>query len=59
MVWKSEFIRHPVTTGIAVLPFENLSEQKEDARLCRWRPGRHSDQAGEDRRSESDQPDAA
>jgi TolB-like protein/Tfp pilus assembly protein PilF/predicted Ser/Thr protein kinase len=31
MVWKSEFIRHPVATGIAVLPFENLSEQKEDA----------------------------
>ena len=24
-------IRHPVTTGIAVLPFENLSEQREDA----------------------------
>src|SRR5438874_6691818 len=31
IVWKSEMIRHPVTTGIAVLPFENLSEQKEDA----------------------------
>src|SRR5947199_4034186 len=29
IVWKSELIRHPVTTGIAVLPFENLSEQKE------------------------------
>ena len=29
IVWKSEFIRQPVTTGIAVLPFENLSEQKE------------------------------
>src|SRR5213083_861122 len=29
IVWKSEFIRHPVTTGIAVLPFENLSDQKE------------------------------
>jgi TolB-like protein/Tfp pilus assembly protein PilF/tRNA A-37 threonylcarbamoyl transferase component Bud32 len=28
-IWKSEWIRHPVTTGIAVLPFENLSEQKE------------------------------
>ena len=25
------FITHPVTTGIAVLPFENLSEQREDA----------------------------
>src|SRR5437879_3897371 len=24
-------IRHPVTTGIAVLPFENLSEQKKNA----------------------------
>src|SRR5216117_1217288 len=30
IAWKSEFIRHPVTNGIAVLPFENLSEQKED-----------------------------
>src|SRR5882724_2414006 len=28
--WKSELIRQPVTTGIAVLPFENLSEQKEN-----------------------------
>jgi TolB-like protein/Flp pilus assembly protein TadD len=28
-IWKSEWFRHPVTTGIAVLPFENLSEQKE------------------------------
>ena len=57
IVWKSEFIRQPVTNGIAVLPFENLSEQKENARLCRWHAGRHSDQAGEDRRSESHQPD--
>src|SRR5437016_3736578 len=31
IVWKSEFIRHPVTNGIAVLPFEDLSEQKEQA----------------------------
>ncbi len=31
IVWKSELIRGPVTTGIAVLPFENLSEQKENA----------------------------
>ena len=31
IVWKSELIRQPLTTGIAVLPFENLSEQKEDA----------------------------
>src|SRR6266446_2483949 len=29
-IWKSELIRHPVTNGIAVLPFENLSEQKEN-----------------------------
>jgi serine/threonine protein kinase len=28
-IWKSELIRQPVTNGIAVLPFENLSEQKE------------------------------
>src|SRR5216117_2322175 len=31
IVSKSELIRGPVTTGIAVLPFENLSEQKENA----------------------------
>src|SRR5436189_6123897 len=31
IVWKSEFIRHPLTTGIAVLPFENLSDEKSDA----------------------------
>jgi TolB-like protein/Tfp pilus assembly protein PilF/predicted Ser/Thr protein kinase len=31
IVWKSELIRGPVTTGIAVLPFENLNEQKENA----------------------------
>jgi TolB-like protein/Tfp pilus assembly protein PilF/predicted Ser/Thr protein kinase len=30
IAWKSELIRQPVTTGIAVLPFENLSEQKEN-----------------------------
>src|SRR5207248_2732056 len=29
IISKSEFVRHPVTTGIAVLPFENLGEQKE------------------------------
>src|SRR6267143_1074297 len=28
-IWKSELVRRPVTTGIAVLPFENLGEQKE------------------------------
>jgi serine/threonine-protein kinase len=31
IIWKSEFRRHPLTTGIAVLPFENLSDQKENA----------------------------
>src|SRR5216110_1095035 len=31
IVWKSEFIRHPLTSGIAVLPFENLSDEKEHA----------------------------
>ncbi|PYK41181.1 MAG: hypothetical protein DME60_04765 [Verrucomicrobia bacterium] len=29
--WKSELVRHPLTTGIAVLPFENLSDEKEHA----------------------------
>src|SRR5213596_3775569 len=31
IVWKSEFIRQPPTTGIAVLPFENLGDEKEHA----------------------------
>jgi TolB-like protein/Tfp pilus assembly protein PilF/predicted Ser/Thr protein kinase len=31
IVWESELIRHPVTTGIAVLPFENVGEDKEHA----------------------------
>jgi TolB-like protein/Tfp pilus assembly protein PilF/predicted Ser/Thr protein kinase len=31
IVWKSELFRHPPTAGIAVLPFENLSTDKEDA----------------------------
>ena len=30
-IWKSEFGRQPVTTGIAVLPFENLGDEKEHA----------------------------
>jgi len=30
-IWEGELVRRPVTTGIAVLPFENLSEQKENA----------------------------
>jgi len=31
IVWKSEFVRRPITTGVAVLPFDNLSEEREDA----------------------------
>jgi serine/threonine protein kinase len=31
IVWKSEFIRRPVTNGIAVLPFENLSPDPDNA----------------------------
>ncbi len=30
-VWKSELIHRPLATGIAVLPFESLSEQKENS----------------------------
>src|ERR1044072_9128976 len=30
-IWKSELIRHPVTSGVAVLPFENLSRDPENA----------------------------
>jgi TolB-like protein/predicted Ser/Thr protein kinase len=30
IVWKSESVRRPVTTGVAVLPFENLSEDKQN-----------------------------
>ena len=30
-VWKSELIRRPVTKGIAVLPFENLSPDPDNA----------------------------
>jgi serine/threonine protein kinase/tetratricopeptide (TPR) repeat protein len=30
-IWKSELISHSSTTGIAVLPFENLSNDREDA----------------------------
>src|SRR6266481_1958295 len=29
VIWKSELIHRPVTTGIAVLPFENLNDEKE------------------------------
>jgi serine/threonine protein kinase/tetratricopeptide (TPR) repeat protein len=31
IIWKSDLVRHPPTTGIAVLPFENLSDEKEHA----------------------------
>jgi serine/threonine protein kinase/Tfp pilus assembly protein PilF len=31
MIWKSKFVHRPVTTGLAVLPFENLSDQKDNA----------------------------
>ena len=31
IISKSEFNGHPLTTGIAVLPFENLSDEKEHA----------------------------
>jgi serine/threonine protein kinase len=31
IIWKSEFIRHPATNGVAVLPFENLSADPDNA----------------------------
>src|SRR5438128_9916612 len=31
IVWNSELFHHPATAGIAVLPFENLSNDREDA----------------------------
>ncbi len=31
IVWKSELIRQPLATGIAVLPFENLGAEKENS----------------------------
>ena len=31
IVWKSDLFRRPATTGIAVLPFENLSNDRENA----------------------------
>jgi TolB-like protein/predicted Ser/Thr protein kinase/Tfp pilus assembly protein PilF len=31
IIWKSELLHRPATTGIAVLPFENLSNDREDA----------------------------
>jgi len=34
MVWKSELVRRPMPAGIAVLPFENLGQDKENAFLA-------------------------
>jgi TolB-like protein/predicted Ser/Thr protein kinase len=34
MIWKSDLVQRPVTTGIAVLPFENRSEEKANAYLA-------------------------
>jgi TolB-like protein/predicted Ser/Thr protein kinase len=34
IVWKSEFIRHPPTTGLAVLPFVDLSQAKDQEYFC-------------------------
>jgi TolB-like protein/Tfp pilus assembly protein PilF/predicted Ser/Thr protein kinase len=31
MIWKSDLVQRPVTTGIAVLPFENRSEDEANA----------------------------
>jgi serine/threonine protein kinase/Tfp pilus assembly protein PilF len=31
IIWKSESIRQPLANGIAVLPFENLSDEKQHA----------------------------
>jgi TolB-like protein/predicted Ser/Thr protein kinase/Flp pilus assembly protein TadD len=31
LVWKTDLFRHPAAAGIAVLPFENLSNDREDA----------------------------
>jgi serine/threonine protein kinase/tetratricopeptide (TPR) repeat protein len=31
LLWKSDLVRPPPSTGIAVLPFENLSNDREDA----------------------------
>ncbi len=34
MIWRSELVHRPITTGIAVLPFENRSEDKANAYLA-------------------------
>jgi serine/threonine protein kinase/tetratricopeptide (TPR) repeat protein len=31
IIWKSELVRQPISTGIAVLPFENLNHEKENS----------------------------
>ena len=31
IIWKTEFVAHPVPNGIAVLPFENLSRDPDNA----------------------------
>ena len=51
IIWKSDFVHPPPTTGIAVLPFENLGDNKERHIRRRWHPGRYFNQAGEDCRS--------
>src|SRR5207249_4679236 len=33
-IWKTEFVRHPVANGVAVLPFENLSRDPDNAYLA-------------------------
>src|SRR5207248_11166045 len=34
MIWKSDLVHRPITTGIAVLPFENRSEDKANDYLA-------------------------
>ena len=34
IIWKSDFTQHPLTTGIAVLPFENLDGDKADTEFA-------------------------
>jgi len=40
MIWKSDFVHPLPVTGIAVLPFESLSEDKANGLPGRWHPGR-------------------
>ena len=56
IVSKSEFIRHPLTTGIAVLPFENLSDEKEHEFFADGVQDDILTETGENRRPQSDQP---